>query len=66
MKASFYIWPARNSSGWSSKTSLITFEDTNVSAARSKNTNTSKDSQSFNKAFLSSQTTRDPRNSPTH
>ena len=28
MKASFYIWLARNSSGWSSKTSLITTEDT--------------------------------------
>ena len=42
MKASFYIWLARNSSGWSSKTSLITIEDTVLSAAGSKNTNTSR------------------------
>ena len=38
MKASFNIWLARNSFGWSSKTSLITTEDTNFSAAGSKNT----------------------------
>ena len=58
MKASFYIWLARNSSGCSSKTSLITTEDTNLSAAGSKNTNTSRDSRSFNKAFLTPQPTR--------
>ena len=44
MKASFYIWLARNSSGWSSKTSLMTIEDTVLSATGSKNTNTSRDS----------------------
>ena len=27
MKASFYIWLARHSAGWSSETSLITIED---------------------------------------
>ena len=58
MKASFYMWVARNSSGWSSKTSLITIEDTNLSAAGSKNTNTSRDRRSSNKAFLTSQPTR--------
>ena len=63
MKASFYIWLARNSSGWSSKTSLITIEDTILSAAGSKNTNTSRDSRSSNKGFLSSQPTRNLRKS---
>ena len=61
MKASFYIWLARKSSGWSSKTSLITIEDTVLSAAGSKNTNTSRDSCSSNKGFLSSQSTRNLR-----
>ena len=44
MKASFYIWLARNSSGWSRNTSLITIEDANFAAAGSKNTNPSRDS----------------------
>ena len=66
MKASFYIWLARNSSGWSSKTSLITIEDTILSAAGSKNTNTSRDSRSSNKGFLSSQPTRNLRKSNHH
>ena len=61
MKASFYIWLARNSSGWSSKTSLITIEDKNFSMASSKNTNTSRDNWSSNKAFLISQPTRNLR-----
>ena len=63
MNASFYIWLARKSSGWPSKTSLITIEDTILSAAGSKNTNTSRDSQSSNKDFLSSQPTRNLRKS---
>ena len=63
MKASFYILLARNSFSWSSKTSLITIEDTNLSAACSKNTNTSRNSQRSNKAFLSSQATRNLRKS---
>ena len=63
MKASFYVWLARNSSGWSSKTSLITIEDTILSAAGSKNTNTSRDSRSFSKGFLSSQPTRNQKKS---
>ena len=62
MKASFYIWLARNSSGWSSKISLITIEDTVLSAAGSKNTNTSRDSQR-SKGFLSSQPSRKLRKS---
>ena len=63
MKASLYIWLARNSSGWPSKTSLITIEDTVLSAAGSKNTNTSRDSCSSKKVFLSSQPTRNLRKS---
>ena len=63
MKALFYIWLARNSSDWPSKTSLITIEDTVLSAAGSKNTNTSRDSCSSNKGFLSSQSTRNLRKS---
>ena len=63
MKASFYIWIARNFSGWSSKTSLITIEDTILSAAGNKNTNTSRDSRSSNKGFLSSQPTRNQKKS---
>ena len=58
IKASFYILLARNSSPSSSKTSLITIEDTNLSAAGSKNTNTSRDSRSSNKTFLTLQPTR--------
>ena len=58
MKASFYIWLARNSSGWSSNTSLITIEDAKFPASGSKNTNLSRDSQSSNTACLSSQPTR--------
>ena len=58
MKASFYIWVARNSSGWSSKTSLITIKDTKPSVAGSSNTNTSRASRSSNKIFLTSQPTR--------
>ena len=61
MKTSFYIWLARNSSGWSSNISLITIEDANCPAASSKNTNSSRDSRSSNTAPLSSQPTRDHR-----
>ena len=63
MKASFYIWLARNSSGWSSKTSPITIEDKALSAAGSKKTNIYRDSHSSNKGFLSSQPTRNLRKS---
>ena len=63
MKVSFYIWLARNCSGWSGKTSLITIEGTIFSTAGSKNTNTSRDSRSSNKGFLSSQPTRNLRKS---
>ena len=45
MKTSFYIWQARNSSGSSSNTFLITTEDANFPAAGSKNTNPSRNSQ---------------------
>ena len=61
LKASFYIWLARNSSGWSSNTSLITIEDPNFAAAGIKNTNPSRDSQSSNTASVSSQPTRNLR-----
>ena len=61
MKASFYIWLARNSSGWSSNTSLISMEDGNFPVAGSKNTNPCRDSPSSNTAFLSSQPTRNQR-----
>ena len=62
-KVSFYIWLARNCSGWSGKTSLITIEGTIFSTAGSKNTNTSRDNQSSNKGFLNSQPTRNLRQS---
>ena len=61
MKASFYIWLARNSSGWSSNTPLITIEDANFAAAGSKSTNPSRDSRSSNTASESSQPTRNLR-----
>ena len=54
MKASFYIWLARNSSSWSSNISLITIEDANFPPATSKNTNPYRDSRSSNAAPLSS------------
>ena len=58
IKASFYIWLARNSSGWSSNTSLITIEDANFAAAGSKNTNPSRDSRSSNTNSVSCQPNR--------
>ena len=61
MKASFYIWLARNSSGWSSNTSLITAEDAKFPVSGSKNTNLSRDSQSSSTACLSSHSTRNLR-----
>ena len=61
LKASFYIWLARNSSAWPSNTSLITIEDTNFPAAGSKNINPYRDSPSSSTAFLSSQPTRNQR-----
>ena len=63
MKASFYIWLARNSSGWSGNTSLITIGDANFAAAGSKNTNPSRDSRSSNTPSVSSQPTRNLRKS---
>ena len=66
IKASFYIWLARNSSGWSRKISLIAIEDTVLSAAGNKNANTSRDSRSSNKDFLISQPTRNLRKSNQH
>ena len=57
MKASFYIWLARNSSVWCSNESLITIEDANFPAVGSKNTSLSRDSPSSNAAFLSSEPT---------
>ena len=61
MKASFYIWLARSSSGWSSNTSLITIEDANFAVAGSKNTNPSRDSRNSNIPSVSSQPTRNLR-----
>ena len=61
MKASLYIYLARNSSGWSSNTSLLTIDNANFPAAGSKNTNPSRDSRSSNTASLSSQPTRNQR-----
>ena len=55
------MWLARNSTGWSSNTSLITIEDANFTAAGSKNSNPSRDSPSSNAAALSSQPTRKQR-----
>ena len=49
-----------------SNISLITTEDANFRAASSKNTNPSRDSQSFNTAHLSSQPTRDQRKCDQH
>ena len=66
MKASFYIWLARNSFGWSSNTSLITIEDANFAAAGSKNTNPSRDSRSPNTASVSSKPTRNLRKYDLH
>ena len=73
MKASFYIWLARNSSSWFSNISLITTEDTNFPAASTKSTNPSRDSQSSNTgpqssntAPLSSQPTRHQRKCDQH
>ena len=62
MKASFYIWLKRNSSGWPSNTSLITIEDANFPTAGSKNPNSSRDSRSF----VSSQPTRNLRKCDQH
>ena len=61
MKASLYIYLARNSSGWSSNTSLLTIDNANFPAAGSKNTNPSRDSRNSNTASLSSQPTRNQR-----
>ena len=61
MKVSFYIWLARNLSGWFSNTYLIIIEDANFLAAGSKNTNPSRDSPSSNTASLSSQPPRNQR-----
>ena len=58
MDASFYIWLARNSTGWSSNISLITTEDANFPASGRKNTNPTRDNPSSNTASLSSQPTR--------
>ena len=66
MKASFNIWLARNSSVWSSNTSLITIEDANFPATGSKNTNPSRESPSSNAACLSSQPTRHQRKCDQH
>ena len=57
-KTSFFIWLARNSSGCSSNTSLITIEDANFPAVGSKNTKPYIDSQSSDAASLSSQPMR--------
>ena len=61
MKTSIYIWLARNSSGWSGNTPLISIEHANFAAAGSINTNPSRDSRSSNIASLSSQPTRNLR-----
>ena len=58
MKASFYIWLGRNSSGWFSNTSLIITEDAKFPAAGSKDTNPFRESQSSNTVCLSSQPIR--------
>ena len=61
LKASFYIWLARNSSAWSNNKSLITVENANFPAADSKNTNPSRDISNSNAAFLISHPTRNHR-----
>ena len=61
MKASFYIWLARNSSAWSNNKSLITVENANFPAADSKNTNPSRDISNSGAAFLISHPTRNHR-----
>ena len=66
MKASFYIWLAKNSSVWSNNTALITIENANFPAACSKNTDLSRDSSSSNAAFLISQPTRNHRKCDQH
>ena len=66
MKASFWIWLARNSSVWSNNTALITIENANFPAVRIKNTDRSRDSSSSNTAFLISQPTRNYRKCDQH